>query len=399
MKYFSKILIVITLVALAAPQAQASSGNNKDIVDKAVEAGIFSTLATALTEAGLVDTLKSDGQFTVFAPTDVAFGKLPKGTVEKLLKPENRDQLVEILTYHVVPGKIKAREVFTLDAAETLNGQRLEIKIKDGGVMVDNASVTATDIEASNGVIHVIDTVLLPTSENIVEVAQKAGRFNTLIAAAKSTGLADALTGQGPYTVFAPTDEAFSRLPAGTVDSLLKKENRDKLQMILKYHVVSGRVYSNNVIQRQNVETLAGIRVRISVKSGKAMANGSKIVATDIDAANGVIHVIDGVLLPQEKRASMSLSGADLIEMAINRGAPMYNQGNAEACAAVYEMTAVALLNLDADLPDEARMALSQALSKMRDTHNNVNEQAWIMRHGLDRAYRAMTMKMKMKTQ
>jgi uncharacterized surface protein with fasciclin (FAS1) repeats len=177
---------------------------------------------------------------------------------------------------------------------------------KHSGVKVDKATVTATDISASNGVIHVIDTVLLPTSEDIVGVANGAGSFTTLIAAVKAAGLAEALMGEGPFTVFAPTDDAFKKLPAGTVESLLEKQNRQKLQTILKYHVVSGRVFSNAVVQQKSVQTLAGKDVQISVRGGKAMANESVIVATDIDAKNGVIHVIDNVLLPPEKKSSMS---------------------------------------------------------------------------------------------
>ena len=133
-----------------------------DIVDTAVGAGQFTTLATALDAANLVDTLKGEGPFTVFAPTDEAFAKLPEGTVETLLKPENREQLTAILTYHVVAGKVMAKDVFQLTTATTVNGADVAISIADGGVRIDNANVMKTDIAASNGVIHVIDTVLLP---------------------------------------------------------------------------------------------------------------------------------------------------------------------------------------------------------------------------------------------
>jgi uncharacterized surface protein with fasciclin (FAS1) repeats len=136
--------------------------SHKDIVDTAVEAGSFQTLAKALDAAGLVDTLKGEGPFTVFAPTDKAFSKLPEGTIEDLLKPENKEKLVAILTYHVVPGKAMASDVATMDSAKTVNGQSLTITRNDDGVMVDNAHVVQTDIACSNGVIHVIDNVLLP---------------------------------------------------------------------------------------------------------------------------------------------------------------------------------------------------------------------------------------------
>jgi uncharacterized surface protein with fasciclin (FAS1) repeats len=238
----------------------------------------------------------------------------------------------------------------------------------------------------------VIDSVIMPTSETIVGVADQAGTFKTLLAAAKAAGLAEALMGEGPFTVFAPTDDAFAKLPAGTVESLLKEENRGDLQQILKYHVVAGRVYSDAVLKQKSIETLAGVDVRVSLQNGKAMANKSQIVATDIDAANGVIHVIDAVLLPSDA-ASSRLHSTELIEMAINRGAPLYNHGNPAACAGIYEMTATALLSLDEELPARARTALNRALVKMSQTHD-VSEQAWIMRRGLDSAYEAMSMEM-----
>lgn len=139
-----------------------SSGQKMDIVDTAVAAGSFNTLATALTEAGLVETLKGPGPFTVFAPTDEAFSKLPDGTLENLLKPANRDKLVSVLTYHVVAGEVMSDEVVEMDSAATVNGKNVSIKSIDGKVMIDKATVVKTDIKASNGVIHVIDEVLIP---------------------------------------------------------------------------------------------------------------------------------------------------------------------------------------------------------------------------------------------
>lgn len=158
--------LILAAAVVAAPMTAFAGEMNKmdskkkDIVDTAVAAGSFKTLATALEAAGLVDTLKGPGPFTVFAPTDAAFAKLPAGTVEGLLK--DKPKLTAILTYHVVPGNVKAADVVKLDSAKTVNGQSVAIKVVDGKVMVDNATVTTADIEASNGVIHVIDTVLLP---------------------------------------------------------------------------------------------------------------------------------------------------------------------------------------------------------------------------------------------
>jgi len=156
------ILISISLVQLGCNDNGNVQMYKKDIVDTAVSAGDFNTLVTAIKAAGLVETLKSKGPFTVFAPTDDAFAKLPEGTVEDLLKPQNKEKLASILTYHVVAGKVMAADVVKLSHAKTVNGQSLSIKTYGSTVKVDNANVIKTDIECSNGVIHVIDAVVLP---------------------------------------------------------------------------------------------------------------------------------------------------------------------------------------------------------------------------------------------
>jgi len=164
MSRFQSLIVGLgTVLALStALDAALAAENDKDIVDTAVAAGQFETLAAALTAAGLVETLKGEGPFTVFAPTDEAFARLPAGTVEELLKPENREQLTAILTYHVVPGAVTADQVVELSEALTVNGQAVEISVGAAGVMIDNAMVVATDVMAKNGVIHIIDSVILP---------------------------------------------------------------------------------------------------------------------------------------------------------------------------------------------------------------------------------------------
>ncbi|PSJ37195.1 Nex18 symbiotically induced protein [Zobellella taiwanensis] len=157
-----KPLSALTLLLASGMALADHHGAKKDIVDTAVEAGSFTTLVTAVQAAGLVDTLKGEGPFTVFAPTDEAFAKLPAGAVDDLLKPENKDQLVAVLTYHVVPGKVMAADAMQADSATTVQGGDIRITTQDGKVMVDEATVVQADIETSNGVIHVIDTVIMP---------------------------------------------------------------------------------------------------------------------------------------------------------------------------------------------------------------------------------------------
>ncbi len=161
----SVLLILTTLSINVMAGGHGHHNKKKDIVDTAVKAGSFTVLVAAVKAAGLVDTLKGDGPFTVFAPTDAAFAKLPEGTIETLLKPENKQMLADILTYHVVSGKVNAKDVVKLDSAKTVQGNNVHIMVKNGGVVLnDNSNVVKTDIATSNGVIHVIDTVIMPPS-------------------------------------------------------------------------------------------------------------------------------------------------------------------------------------------------------------------------------------------
>jgi uncharacterized surface protein with fasciclin (FAS1) repeats len=384
-----QVLTGVAVVALLATTSSARAAD-KDIVDTAVAAGSFKTLAAALGAADLVNALKSEGPFTVFAPTDEAFANLPAGTVETLLKPENKDQLTAVLTYHVVAGQVAAKQVVDLKGAKTLNGQRVDIAVSGGKVTVDKANVVKTDIQCSNGIIHVIDSVILPSGDDIVVTASKAGAFKTLLAAAKAAGLAEALSGKGPFTVFAPTDEAFAKLPAGTVASLLKPENRGKLAAILKYHVVSGRVYSEDALAAKKAKTLQGSNVHIAVSDGKAKVNDANLVTTDLDASNGVIHVIDSVILPPEKKKVGAVEARKMIEHAIARGAKTYNAGHHAACAKIYMTTMREMVTYGDQMPTEILTSMKHVLATAEHT-SCPKEQSWTLRHGLDHAYARMS--------
>ena len=293
---------VVALIVVAATTASAwaqcsgaaketAEATAKDIVDTAVAAGKFGTLVTAVKAAEMVEALKGEGPFTVFAPTDEAFAKLPKGTLEALLKDPSK--LRTILKYHVVSGKVASGEVVKLTSAKTLLGQTVKIDAAKG-VKVNDATVTDVDIACKNGLIHVIDAVLLP-QDDIVDVATKAGSFKTLLKALEVAGLVDTLRGEGPFTVFAPSDEAFAKLPPGTLEGLLK--DPAKLKSVLTYHVASGELTADKVTKLQEVKTVNGKPAKIDTSAGVKIDN-AKVLKTDIKAANGVIHVIDAVILP-----------------------------------------------------------------------------------------------------
>ena len=191
-----------------------------------------------------------------------------------------------------------ATDVVKLTGAVTVQGQKIDIAVKEGKVTVDGANVVKTDIACSNGVIHVIDSVILPAGKDIVDTAVAAGSFKTLAAALTAAGLVDTLKGGGPFTVFAPTDDAFAKLPAGTVESLLLPENKEKLIVVLTYHVVAGNVLASDVVKLKSAKTVNGKDVMIKVNDKGVMVDGAKLIKTDIETSNGVIHVIDSVILP-----------------------------------------------------------------------------------------------------
>lgn len=300
---FPRAAVPGTVLALALAVGACSSeaptpiaAGDPNIVDVAVASGDFSTLVSALQAAGLVSTLQGDGPFTVFAPSDDAFASLPDGALDALLA--DPELLTRVLLYHVVPGRVLASEVVGLSSATTVNGADVTITSGGGTVMIDDATVIATDIEATNGVIHVIDDVLFPEVVfDVIQTAQDAGGFGTLLAALGAAGLTDFLGGDGPFTVFAPTDDAFAALPAHTIEALLA--DTDRLTDILTYHVVAGAVTSDVVVTLPSAETLNGASVEITVEGGSVMVDGASVTVVDIEATNGIIHVIDAVLLPE----------------------------------------------------------------------------------------------------
>ena len=292
--------------AEAADPADLGPAN---IVDTAVAAGSFNTLASALQATGL-DSVLADGSrnFTVFAPTDEAFAALGEDTINGLLA--DTDTLRDILLYHVVPDAVvNSASAITL-AGQTVtaaNGDDFAVSLDDGNLFINMSQVVSADVGASNGVIHVIDKVLLPpadmpteeTTPNIVDTAIAAGSFNTLVAALQATGLDATLASEGPFTVFAPTDAAFAELGDETINALLA--DPETLSDILLYHVIPGASVDSTTaisLAGTSAEAANGDEFAISLDDGNLFINMSQVTSTDIMTSNGIIHVIDKVLLP-----------------------------------------------------------------------------------------------------
>lgn len=379
------------------PYSDKSSGT---LVDAVANNKDFKTLGAALRAAGLLDTLKGEGPFTVFAPTDAAFAKLPDGTVEELLKPENIDRLKAVLTYHVFAGKGSLADALKAETLPTVQGDSIQVAFTDGKVRVNESTLVNADLACSNGLIHVIDSVLLPSepkAKTILETAVAAGSFKTLAAAVKAAGLTDVIESDGPFTIFAPTDAAFAALPKGTLESLLKSENIEQLQSILTYHAVSGRVGAGDALKAAKATTVNGRDITFAVRDGKFQVNQATIRTTDIECANGVIHVIDAVLLPpatgkgegegegEKSEQAKASSPRQLIELAIDRGVPLYNDGDVAQCADIYEQC-IKMIASDCGSSEQLKTSLNKVLAKATHT-GSADAKAWMLRHTLDATY------------
>jgi transforming growth factor-beta-induced protein len=266
------------------------------VVDVIIGSSNHNTLEAAVGAAGLINTLNGAGPFTVFAPTDAAFAALPAGTVDALLA--DIPLLTSILTYHVVGANALSTDLSDGQTITTLNGEAVTVTINADGVFINNAKVTVADIVADNGVVHVIDAVLLPPvgTNTVVDIIVNSPDHNTLEAAVLAAGLAGTLSGDGPFTVFAPTDAAFAALPAGTVDALLA--DIPLLTSILTYHVVGANALSTDLSDGQTITTLNEEAVTVTINADGVFINNAKVTVADIVADNGVVHVIDAVLLP-----------------------------------------------------------------------------------------------------
>ena len=313
-----------SLKGMAKDPAATAASNNPAL----------STLVAAVKAAGLVDTLNGPGPFTIFAPANSAFAKLPAGTVETLVKPENKATLTSILTYHVIPGaKLSSKDLAKMPSLTTVNGQKLAVKVSGKSITVNGSTkVVLADVKVANGTVFIIDSVLMPTSPKAdaapvasEEAAAKVGvpatgagslkgmaqdpaataasnnpALSTLVAAVKAAGLVDTLNGPGPFTIFAPINSAFEKLPAGTVETLVKPENKSTLTGILTYHVIAGKKLSSaDLIKGGTFVTVNGASVKITGSGSTLMINGkAKTVLADVQVANGTVHLIDSVLMP-----------------------------------------------------------------------------------------------------
>ncbi|MDG6256786.1 MAG: fasciclin domain-containing protein [Methanomicrobiaceae archaeon] len=280
-----------------------------NVVDCAAAEGNFTTLVTLLELTGLNETLSDPAlNVTVFAPTDEAFALLPGPVVDLLVNnTAARGLLEEVLLYHVVNGTYMAADLEGVSNLTALQNETLAINVTDGNVTVNQANVTAADIQCSNGIIHVVDGVLLSSqvpNMTITETAAAEGNFTTLSTALNLTGLNATLNEPGPFTVFAPNDEAFAALPEGALEDLVN--DTPALENVLLYHVVPGWYLAANFENVTTLQTVQGANLTFTSTDGNLTVNGANVTVADIHAINGEIHVIDAVLVPPENETELA---------------------------------------------------------------------------------------------
>ena len=295
-----KVLLSLSLILTTLTYAQT-------VVDVIVGSEDHTTLEAAVIAAGLVETLSSEGPFTVFAPTDAAFALLPEGTVATLLADPS-GLLTTVLTNHVYAGSALSTDLFDGMTITTLAGTELTVTITNGMVYIGDALVSAANIETDNGVVHVIDAVLVPTIETttVVDVIVGSENHTTLEAAVIAAGLVETLSSEGPFTVFAPTDAAFALLPEGTVATLLADPS-GLLTTVLTNHVYAGSALSTDLFDGMTITTLAGTELTVTITNGMVYIGDALVSAANIETDNGVVHVIDAVLVPADLSVEESL--------------------------------------------------------------------------------------------
>lgn len=375
------------------PLGGTASDNAASLGAVAEKAGL-TTLLSLVKAAGL--ELPKGERVTIFAPTNDAFAKLPKEKVEFLTSEKGKATLTAILRHHVVASSIESPALLARRRVVALSGQSL--KIDADALTVGGAKVLATDVGFDGGLVHVIDSVLVPELRTITEIAKQEPRLSSLVKALVAADLASQFGDRnpGPWTVLAPTDEAFAALGEEAFRELAA--NPDRLRAILAAHVIPGAIRRSDMPAMGKARTLGGASIRLGLDNGAVTAGGATIVVADIEAANGVIHLIDRVIVPESSPEPMSpmpaidpARVAALIELAIERGAPMFNAGDVAACAAIYEVAVTSIVELGGpSLPATSRDALVEAIESAR-RERDPSERAWIFRRAMDKAYSRAT--------
>ena len=298
---FTERVRIMTLSLIMTISMVMTAQSQTTVVDIIVNSDVHTSLEAAVIAAELAGALSGDGPFTVFAPTDDAFAALGTETINALFA-DATGALAEILKYHVISGKIMAGDLSDGQIATMLEGTDAFISLFDGKAYINQAMITITDIEADNGVVHVIDAVITQPS-SIVDIVVNSPRHESLEAAVIAAGLAGALSAEGTFTLFAPTDAAFAALGTETINALFA-DATGTLAEILKYHVVGATAFSGDLSNGDKFTTLEGSEIEVTIENGNVFINDAQVIFADYKAPNGVVHVIDAVITPPVEGAT-----------------------------------------------------------------------------------------------
>jgi uncharacterized surface protein with fasciclin (FAS1) repeats len=381
----------VDFVRAISPEGKAPPADaNLATVAKSAD---LTTLLSLVEVSGL--QLPADGRVTIFAPTNEAFAAIPADKVKFLTSEEGRATLQAVLKHHILPTSLDSGSLFQRRGVIALSGQNLAI---DGEVLtIAGASLLKTDVPFDRGIVYVIDRVMMPETRSVTEIVSQDPRLATLLKAVTTAGLATQLgnENEGPWTVLAPSNEAFAALGEEKIKALLA--DPAQLASVLSAHVIPSRIRRSDMIAQRSAQTLLGREaVSFSLVDGKITVAGAGIITADIEASNGIIHIIDRVIVPDPSAATntsakgvkaSALGVSGLVELAIERGVPFFNDGKPEACAAIYEVTIAAIIDLASeavgnDAVERLRVALAEGQAE-KDATNR----AWIFRRAMDRAY------------
>lgn len=389
-------------------QADAERTSSGSLATVAAKANLTTLLE--LVKAAEI-ALPTDAKVTIFAPTNEAFAKLPREQVEFLTSAKGKSTLQAILKHHVVAQPLESSVLLDRRRLKALSGQSLDID--PSALTIDGARLVATDVAFDGGLVHVIDGVMLPELRSIEQIVAEDDRVATLRAAIGAAGIGSQLGSQnpGPWTVLAPSNAAFAAIPADTLKALLA--DKPALTAVLAAHVLPSAIRRDEMLAQGSARTLMGDgSVAFKLDSGSITVDGARIEIADIEAANGVIHVIDRVLPARSGASSPTRPSADtsmmtaatperarqaaaILELAIERGVPRFNAGDASSCAALYELAIVSVMLLGEDtLSTGAKADLAQALEQGA-AHEDASERAWTYRRAMDRALGQMAELMK----
>ena len=375
---------------------------------KAAATSSPTSLAAVATKANLTTLLalvKASGidfpagtKLTIFAPTNEAFAKLPKDQVEFLTSAKGKSTLQAILKHHVVGQSVGSSAVLERRRLAALSGQSLDID--PAALTVDGARLVATDVAFDGGLVHVIDAVMLPERRSIEQIVAEDERFTTLRAAIEAAGIGSQLGSRnpGPWTLLAPSNQAFSAIPADALKELL--QDRPALTAVLVAHVLPTAIRREDMLAQGSARTLMGDgSVAFALEAGAITVAGARLEVADIEAANGVIHVIDRVLpaqsaatttMPVPSMPQRARQAAAILELAIERGVPRFNAGDQASCAALYELAITSVVVLGADAIGNAASAELAAALKKGAEHEDAAERAWVYRRAMDRTLGSM---------